>query len=497
VKRILLLLTFFICLTDVIFGQQTKFGSDKKYVSERLKIDIYTLASDSFMGREVGTKGEILAKNYIVDKFKEAGIKPYFGDTTYIQPFKLSQKFYCIHARNFLDVNNVIYDVNYDFSPIVYSSDDSVSGELCYVKFGITAPDLNYDDYKDRADLKDKIFVIELSVPGTYKKNSKFIPYSSIAYKIDLAIKHGAKGIIFINSDKRYPYEPVNLVSGFKKFKIPIIYFYGKLDEIMPQSASNIPAIIKTEISSDNSGTGYNVAGFINNNAQLTVVVGGHYDHLGMGGVNSMSPGVTKIHKGADDNASGTAGVIELARFLNQSEMKKFNYLFITFSGEESGLLGSEFFVKSQEFKKLQVNYMINLDMIGRLDSIKNRTEVWAAGSSRKWKSLLKTESPEALKFKIIKGSLRDSDHYPFYQNHIPVIFFFTGLHHDYHRPTDTPDKVNYPGEAEIVVYLEKMIKQLETQDRLKYRKVGIFGNSSAMFYTIIELIDSLTTKSN
>jgi len=486
---------FCLILSFSLFGQQPNFEFNKGSICKRLTTDIYILASDSFMGRKSGTKGEQLARDYIITKFKEAGIKPLFGDTTYIQPFNLLQKYICTYEKNYFSSNYVRYYLYTDFSPVIYSSNDSVSGEMCYVKFGITAPTLNYDDYKDKTDLKGKIFIIELSIPGGYKKRSEFMAYSSMSYKIDLAIKNGAKGIIFINSDKKYPFEPVKLLPGFKKYPLPVIYFNKKLEVICPKSSSSNKAIIQTEIESDNAGIAYNVAGFINNNASSTIVIGGHYDHLGFGGSGSLSPNSNQIHNGADDNASGTAGVVELARFLKNSDLKKYNFILITFSGEEEGLKGSEYFVKSAEFRKYKFNYMINLDMIGRMDSSTKKVELWATGSSKKWKELIKNEPATSFAIKCVKGSIRDSDHYPFYKNRVPTLFFNTGLHPDYHTPRDKANKINYSGETEIIVYLEKLIKVLDSNDKLKFRKTGAIANSRATIYMISEMIRNINTR--
>lgn len=492
-KRITVFCSICLCFIGAISAQQTHFEFNTEAIISRLKTDIYTLASDPFMGREAGTQGEILARDYIVTKFKEAEINPLFGDTTYIQQFDLNQNLKCIDAGNYFEANNIRYDLYDDYAPVVYSSNDSVSAELCYVKFGITAPSINYDDYNGKTELNNKIFVIELSVPGGFKRNSEFIAFSSMSYKIEEAIKRGAKGIIFINSDKKYPYEPVLLLPGFKKYSVPIIYFYNKLETLFPSTLASTRAILKTEIKTGNSGKAYNVAGFINNNAPLTVVIGGHFDHLGFGGKNSLMPKSKLIHYGADDNASGTAAIMELARYLKNAGLKKYNYILIAFSGEEEGLLGSEYFVKSSAYKKDKINYMINLDMIGRMNPTTNKVEVWAAGSSRNWKTILKNETNTSLSFKVIKGSIRDSDHYPFYVNHIPTLFFITGLHPDYHKPSDTPDKINYAGEAEIIVYLEKLITVLESQEKVKFKKTGIFANMQATFYTIAEYFNSNT----
>jgi aminopeptidase YwaD len=485
----LFLISFF--TSGLLFGQQTVFDFSRQSITNRLKANINVLASDSFMGRESGTKGEILARDYIVSEFREAGITPFFGDTSYIQPFKITQNLSRGTKNNF-KVNNTIYLLDTDFFPVAYSGSDSVSAQMVYLNYGISAPSLNYDNYNGKKDLKGKIFVIELSIPGEYKMKSDLRAYSLMSYKIELALKNGASGIIFINSDHKYPYEPVMMLAGYKNYKIPVIYFKKSVDVLFSKISETPTAFISTDIKSDKSGVAFNVAGFINNNAAMTVVIGGHYDHLGLGGENSLSPGSQLIHNGADDNASGTAGVIELARYLKNSGLKKYNYILVAFSGEEEGLLGSEYFVKTPEFKKYMINYMLNLDMIGRLDS-SLIVELWAAGSSPEWKKIIKNDPPTSFIIKYIKGSLRDSDHYPFYKNRIPTMFFITGLEPDYHTPRDKAYKINFTGETEIVVYLEKLITQLDSKGKIKFKKVGIIANSRATIYMLNEMIQSMS----
>lgn len=490
-KRIIALYTIYLSFSGVLFGQQTNFDFDKESVNKRLKTDIYTLASDSFMGREAGTKGEILARDYIVSKFKETGIAPFFGDTSYLQRFYFKWLL-DLGKKNHFEVNNHWFKLYYDYSPVVYTANDSVSGEMSYVTYGITAPALNHDDYKEINDLKNKIFVIELSIPGGYDTNSPFMAYSSMSYKINTAVKNGAKGIIFVNSDEKYLFEPTKLAQGFKQYTIPVIYFRRSLEELMPKSVTSHQVYIQTEIKPYNSIYAYNVAGFINNNAKYSIVIGAHYDHLGYGDEGSLKPSLHQIHSGADDNASGTAGMIEIARYLKSSQSKNFNYILIAFSGEEKGLLGSYYFVKSSTFNKSQINYMLNLDMIGRMDSSTNKLEIWATGSSPKWKSILHKLKTKSIHYKILKGSLGDSDHWPFYKNHIPTLFFITGVHKDYHTPADKANKINYRSEAEIITYLEMLITTMDSNPKIKFRKVGIFGNVHAVIYTISQLLPYL-----
>ena len=210
-----------------------------------------------------------------------------------------------------------------------------------------------------------------------------------------------------------------------------------------------------------------NVIGFINNGAKNTVVIGAHYDHLGYGGQGSLYVG-KEIHNGADDNASGTALMLDLA---NQLKFDNFNnnYLFIGFSGEEMGLLGSNYFVKNPTIDLSSINYMINLDMVGRLKEDKSLA-IYGVGTSPIFKQTINSNNDS---FNIIENEsgVGPSDHTSFYINDIPVLHFFTGQHADYHKPSDDPDKINYQGVKEISDYIFSLISDLNDNGRIAFRK--------------------------
>ena len=210
-----------------------------------------------------------------------------------------------------------------------------------------------------------------------------------------------------------------------------------------------------------------NVIGFIDNGAKNTVVIGAHYDHLGYGGQGSLYVG-KEIHNGADDNASGTALMLDLA---NQLKFENFNnnYLFIGFSGEEMGLLGSNYFVKNPTIDLSSINYMINLDMVGRLKEDKSLA-IYGVGTSPIFKQTINSNNDS---FNIIENEsgVGPSDHTSFYINDIPVLHFFTGQHADYHKPSDDSDKINYEGVKEISDYIFSLISDLNDNGRIAFRK--------------------------
>ena len=225
----------------------------------------------------------------------------------------------------------------------------------------------------------------------------------------------------------------------------------------------------------DSTITGRNIIGYINNNAKTTIVIGAHYDHLGYGGEGSLYREKDKaIHNGADDNASGVAVLLDIATRLKikneQSEIKdKNNYLFLAFSGEEMGLLGSNYFSKNPTIKAKSINYMINMDMVGRMKA-DSTLAVYGVGTSPMFKQTLKANNE---KFKLVQNEsgVGPSDHTSFYLIDIPVLHFFTGQHEDYHKPGDDSEKLNYDGMNLISDYIFDIITDLDDNGELAFRK--------------------------
>jgi hypothetical protein len=223
---------------------------------------------------------------------------------------------------------------------------------------------------------------------------------------------------------------------------------------------------------SGKEGIARNVIGLINNGAENTIIVGAHYDHLGLGNDgNSLDANPQdKIHNGADDNASGVAGVIELARYFQNNKIReKNNFIFIFFSGEELGLFGSKYFTQHPTVDSAHINYMINLDMIGRLDPVTRSLAVSGTGTSPVWEAALKSIPSDQLVIKTDSAGMGPSDHAAFYLKNIPALHFFTGSHSDYHKPSDDADKINYAGEVEVLNYIIRLIDRLEGTPRLAF----------------------------
>ena len=226
---------------------------------------------------------------------------------------------------------------------------------------------------------------------------------------------------------------------------------------------------VKFDVNGDGTITGNNVLGFLDNKAENTIIIGAHYDHLGFGGEGSLyRDSIKAVHNGADDNASGIAILLKLASKLREKNTKN-NYLFMAFSGEEMGLLGSNYFVKNPTIDIKKVNYMINMDMVGRLKQ-DSALAVYGTGTSPIFKQVLKSHNDN---FKLIQqeSGVGPSDHTSFYLADIPVLHFFTGQHEDYHKPSDDSGKLNYAGMETISNYIFEIISDLDNNGKLPFRK--------------------------
>ncbi len=220
-------------------------------------------------------------------------------------------------------------------------------------------------------------------------------------------------------------------------------------------------------VSGDGTITGTNIIGYIDNKADKTVIIGAHYDHLGMGGEGSLYAEGEAIHNGADDNASGVGIMLQLAERLKDS-LANSNYVFIGFSGEEMGLLGSNYFCKNPTINLEQANYMINMDMVGRLREDKTLS-ITGTGTAPIWNQVLNSTNTG---FKLVLGEsgIGPSDHTSFYLQDIPALHFFTGQHEDYHKPSDDSDKLNYEGMEMIANYIIEVIAELDDSPKLSFR---------------------------
>jgi aminopeptidase YwaD len=487
---------FFILFLSVSFTSAQN-DIEKVRNNEITKEEVYEhikyLASDKLEGRLPGTTGGTLAMNYIGNEFKTYGLTPY-GDINYIQPFDMITDLQLgknNELRLFKGEESVSLKVEEDWIPLGFTSNGKMSGELVFLGYGISAPDLNYDDYKD-IDVSGKIVVIMTSSPTSTATNNTFFQYESLYNKLLKARDGKVAGIIVISgyeTDDVLPKLTYNLArqsSGIpiikvKRNNIEKIFSDLNMDfekiqnginsKQKPNSFSFGKWSTKANINVEQvkARTG-NVIGYIEGNDPALkneiIVVGAHYDHLGWGGENSLYEGKDKkIHHGADDNASGTSGVLEIAqKFSANKELLKRSILFICFSGEEEGLIGSSYFTNSSIFKKLNIATMINMDMIGRMEN--DKLIINGTGTSSLWiNELDELNKKYNFSMSYIPDGYGSSDHSSFYSKNIPVLFFFTGIHPDYHKPSDTYDKINTVGEEKVLKYVYDLTFDISTID--------------------------------
>ena len=241
-------------------------------------------------------------------------------------------------------------------------------------------------------------------------------------------------------------------------------------------------------------GYAHNVIAYLNNGAKYTVVVGAHYDHLGLGlGGNSLDANPeNKIHNGADDNASGTAGVLELARyFVNNGVKENHNILFICFSGEEEGLLGSKYFTSNPTIVLSDISYMLNMDMIGRLNDSTKKIIISGVGTSPSWGPALNRRANNIIKYKADSAGMGPSDHASFYLKNIPVLHFYTGTHSDYHKPSDDAHKINNEGEAYVLNFIIELMNDIDKEENIGFTptKNNNASSSSTSFKVTLGVI--------
>lgn len=439
-----------------------------------LKQHITILSDDKMEGRETGTAGEKMAYEYLSAEFRKVGLLPK-GSAGYIQPFPFNAGSY-MGSGNTLRIKKQSFIAGEQFYPLAYSANKTFSGEIVHVKHGVCAPGM--DDYAGMENLSGKVFVMECGYPEGIDPHSKLAEYADLRTRIDSAAAKGAVAVIFINSDKDTENPSKKYSNRITPTTLPVIFANGDVAKAMIDTkrvlVTGVTEILKKE------KTGHNVLGYIDNNAKQTVVIGAHYDHLGYGEEGSLYRGERAIHNGADDNASGTAGLIELARILKASNYKSNNYLFIAFSGEEMGLLGSNHLVKHFPMPVEQVNYMLNMDMIGRLKPSDPVLIINGAGTSPEWNPAISAIVIDGVKPKTTESGVGPSDHTSFYLKDIPVLHFFSGTHDDYHKPSDDEHKINYAGQQKIMEFMLQIIAKLDTKGEIAFTKTNDSANEDA-----------------
>jgi len=462
--------------------------------ASRIKADVDWLSAPPRKGRLAGSSQADETARWLAAAFEQLGLTPAGADGTYLQTFEFIEGV-DLGPQNALTTTagaplGRVWKAGTDFSPLPFAAPGAVEGDVVFAGYGITAPELSHDDYAG-LDVRGKVVLVLRCGPDGADPQSPFSPYHALRHKASLARDHGAAGLLAVAgpltpgisdelvrqrgdasftdaglaafSVRRAVAEALLAASGKRleaaqkaiearkpaSFAVPKAGVRLNVD-LNPRRArtSNVLALLPSATSAD------------------MVVIGAHYDHLGMGGSHSLEPvKEPKVHAGADDNASGTAGLLEMARLLTaRASGLKRSVLFIAFSGEEEGTLGSLHFLKSPTVPVDRIVAMVNLDMIGRLRS--DTLELHGVGTSPAWMPLIEKANASArLNLKLHDGGFGPSDHSPFNAARKPVLFAFTGLHADYHRASDTAEKIDAAGEARIIDLLAPVVVGVLTAD--------------------------------
>ncbi|HEX7721696.1 MAG TPA: M20/M25/M40 family metallo-hydrolase [Pyrinomonadaceae bacterium] len=548
------------------FAQQPSAGSTSV---DRLKQTVSYLASDALEGRRTGTPGANDAARYIAGEFNRLGLRAAVQParptraqveslTRYFQPFP-----YVAHVE--LGKNNALtitthgvldapqmtshqtLRIGTDWMPLGFSSNAKIESDaLIFAGYGISASELKYDDYA--VSPRDRVAIIFDGTPDGDNPHGQFARPGELRFKAAAARAAGARALVVISGDNNLNDDRLSHLSydNAGEAGLPVVVISRSVAATLLGGAEGLSAYEKSAKARTNNlpipkgvsltvdvirreSPSFNVVGILPGSDPIlsklneeTIVIGAHYDHLGRGGEGSLAPREGDIHHGADDNASGVAGLIELARMLStQNPKPRRTIVFIAFSGEEEGLLGSDYYVNHPIFPLAKTVTMINMDMIGRLQD--SKLIVGGVGTASDWRSMIQSENtvekmqaaaaknPSAsgspnyqvslngqassTGFPIVIGAngqpvvtaelsklplslsapfaltlnedgFGPSDHSSFYSKQVPVLFFWTGTHDDYHKPSDTADKINYEGEARIVSFVERIVSDIDKSDK-------------------------------
>ncbi|HEX3144291.1 MAG TPA: M20/M25/M40 family metallo-hydrolase [Pyrinomonadaceae bacterium] len=528
---------------------------------DRLRQIVTYLASDQLEGRRTGTAGATEAANFIAGEFKRLGLQPALQSSSprqsalpYLQPFPYVSGVE-LGAKNLFLVNPgkaddiMQFKVGEDWMPLGFSTNGSINKiETVFAGYGISSSELKYNDYA-LSNAKDRVAIVFAGTPDGDNPHGQFVQAGQIRFKVAAARAAGAQALLIISDEPKLKDDrlaqltydnageagiPVMVISQNLAAKLlgtvdhPLAEYQKAADARSATAELRSPSGHRTVSLEVNVvrrlSPSFNVVGLLpGSDPKLkdeVIVIGAHYDHLGRGGEGSLAPRAGEIHHGADDNASGSAGLLELARILAKKPAKpRRTIVFIAFSGEEEGLLGSDYYVSHPLLPLQNTVAMINMDMIGRLQD--SKLIVGGVGTAPEWRAMIQKQNSvdsmrtatardildrpvdEDLRFKVnprgadgmpivlsangtpvVSRSLPwldlaapfaltlnedgfgPSDHSSFYMKKIPVLFFWTGTHDDYHKPSDTADKINYEGEARILAFVERLIRDIDKSDK-------------------------------
>ena len=446
--------------------------------------DIKALTTPAMEGRGAGSKGLTRAEHLIEKRYKSLGLEP-AGTNSYLQPFTVITGAQLKGKNSFAVLTGdrkVELKAKQDFVPFSFSASGSARAPMVFAGYGISADEFQYDDYAG-IDVKDKIVVVLRYEPPSFAVkagNQGMTQHSQLVTKAINARNHGAKALVLANGKLGDGEEDLltrfGSVSGPENAGIIFLQVKNAVAEGWLKAAAKSLAELQEQINASSKPASFalpenqttaltvsiettqatvnNVLAYLPGKTDEYVIIGAHYDHLGRGNFDSLAPSqIGQIHPGADDNASGTAGVLELARLLApQKGQLRRGILFASFAGEELGLLGSAAWVKEPTRPLEKCVAMLNMDMIGRIKD--QKVYIGGVGTGSTLKAVVEQAQKEensGFKIEYSPGGYSSSDHTSFVAKKIPVLFFFSGLHSDYHKPSDTWDKIDPDAAARLL----------------------------------------------
>ncbi|MCE7933879.1 MAG: PDZ domain-containing protein [Chlorobi bacterium CHB2] len=465
----------------------------QKISEDQLRDDVKYLASDALEGRRAATPANLKAAGFLAERFRAVGLRNapglqnYFHRFSYTTGVELGDRTQLL----LLNANGVRpLQLGTEYNPMGFSSVGSVQGDLVFVGYGITNPEAKYDDYAG-VNVNGKIAVAMRYGPDGNNPHSSFAEHMSFMAKVRAARSHGATALIVINQpNEEKKLYPLMLERAGSNFGLPVLFATSPAFDDVRDPQEQPLKEVQLQIDSLKRPNSFPISGWradlnvdlrVNRDSipnvigvlpgtdpklkDEVVVIGGHFDHLGWGGEGSLAHNHdSAIHHGADDNASGTAAVLALAEYFAKKGGNRRTLVFCGFNAEEEGLLGSAALVANFPYPIQNVVAMVNMDMIGRLDS--NTLVMHGIGTSPEWEPMVKRLNRNRFTLKLVPDGFGPSDHSSFYAKDIPVLFYFTNLHKDYHRPSDTWEKVNYPGLKQIVELVAENVSAVDGMDQ-------------------------------
>jgi len=471
------------------------------------------LASDALEGRGIDTPGLDRAADFIAERFRRMGLSPPVSSDAYFQPFSLKTTAR-IDPDTKLTIGQDVCRLRDDFVPLAFSANKEISGEVHFVGYGITRPEKQYDDY-DGLDVRGKIVMMMRFEPHADSGRSRLADEgwsndATLPAKVRNAVSHGASGVLFVNPPTHHGEDalvPFVQQSGIAQSEIPLLHIKQELANRLLRAADlpdlkTLQQTIDTsfkpasQLLQDSHVVGRvtitqrqvavkNVIALLPGRGPLAgeyVVIGAHYDHWGRGGHGAFPatrPG-DEIYNGADDNASGTAALLALARQFARLGPQERTLVFVAFTAEERGLVGSGRFISDPPVPLEKIVAMINLDMVGRMRD--QTVYVMGTGTAAPFQSIVE-KAADGLQLKVntkSQGGLGPSDHMSFAMKRIPVLFFFTGVHSDYHRPSDEADRINHEGLEKVINLVARIVQDVVKMPRPAY--VATFDARGSFF---------------